>query len=588
MLDGTASVSGELPADACVGPVTDVNVVVQATTPRADLTAVEVTAPNGSTVLLKGGAMQSQGAGIWVVFDDEAASSIDQAAPVGQAPFNLLEWARPAEPLALFDGLPGAGTWTVTARSLGAANGVVDLHLAMIDVVCADVATDVASGPLAVPQGVLRTSTITVPAERCAGPVEDVDVQVVMANRGNDDVTLLVEHDGVRVALKGLGGSTLPGIRGVFDDEAADPFMTRPGLMAFDPYRARGAFRPAAPLSALDGLVAEGAWTLEVTSTTPAELQVWSLAITCGAGPGGPSDDRVVVLAGPSRVETAVEVSQDRHAAGSADVAVLARADAFADALAGAPLAVAVGGPLLLTQPDSLHPATAAELQRVLDPGGTVVLLGGVAALADEVADAVAALGFAVERAAGPSRVETAVAIAEQVEAHAGAPASVLLATGETFPHALVAGAAAPQLDGVLLLTSGAAAHPATQGWLADHPGIVRYAVGAPARAAHPEAQGVGDDSAAGTAVAVADLLGADPTVVGIASSEVFADALGGGAHIGAAGGPLLLTGPDDLADEAAAWLTDHAATVDTAYVYGGDAAISPAVRAAVASAIAG
>src|SRR5690606_9395604 len=80
VLDGTASVSGALPADACVGPVTDVNVVVQATTPRADLTAVEVTAPNGSTVLLKGGAMQSQGAGIWVVFDDEAASSIDQAA----------------------------------------------------------------------------------------------------------------------------------------------------------------------------------------------------------------------------------------------------------------------------------------------------------------------------------------------------------------------------------------------------------------------------------------------------------------------------------------------------------------------------
>ena len=54
-------------------------------------------------------------------------------------------------------------------------------------------------------------------------------------------------------------------------------------------------------------------------------------------------------LAGVDRVDTAVKISQNSFPAnGSANAVVLARGDIFPDALAGAPLAVAKGGPLLL------------------------------------------------------------------------------------------------------------------------------------------------------------------------------------------------------------------------------------------------
>ena len=70
-------------------------------------------------------------------------------------------------------------------------------------------------------------------------------------------------------------------------------------------------------------------------------------------------------------------------AADSARAVVLARADAFADGLAGTPLAAALGGPLLLTSSDHLDTVTRDEIARVLPEGGRVVLLGGPAALSD-------------------------------------------------------------------------------------------------------------------------------------------------------------------------------------------------------------
>ena len=73
---------------------------------------------------------------------------------------------------------------------------------------------------------------------------------------------------------------------------------------------------------------------------------------------------------------------------GSAQAVVLARADLFPDALAGAPLAVAKGGPLELTSlsgPSFIDPRTVTEIQRVLTPGKTIFVLGGPAAIVDNV-----------------------------------------------------------------------------------------------------------------------------------------------------------------------------------------------------------
>ncbi|MDQ1540284.1 MAG: large repetitive protein, partial [Actinomycetota bacterium] len=108
---------------------------------------------------------------------------------------------------------------------------------------------------------------------------------------------------------------------------------------------------------------------------------------------------------GTDRESTAVAVSQSAFAAdGTAPAVVLAREDAFPDALAGGPLAAAKHGPLLLTASGSLDAVTKTEIQRVLKPGGTVFLLGGTAALSASVSTAVVALGFGAVRISGSDR----------------------------------------------------------------------------------------------------------------------------------------------------------------------------------------
>lgn len=68
-------------------------------------------------------------------------------------------------------------------------------------------------------------------------------------------------------------------------------------------------------------------------------------------------------LAGASRVEIRAQAS--RRGFDSAPVVVVARADRYPDALAAAPLAGSVQAPVLLTPSGALHPAAAAEIQRL-------------------------------------------------------------------------------------------------------------------------------------------------------------------------------------------------------------------------------
>ena len=77
---------------------------------------------------------------------------------------------------------------------------------------------------------------------------------------------------------------------------------------------------------------------------------------------------------GSDRLATAIAISvQAFPTKGSAKAVVLAGGWSFADALAGAPLAAAKGGPLLLTATASLDARVATEIARVLPAGGTVL-----------------------------------------------------------------------------------------------------------------------------------------------------------------------------------------------------------------------
>lgn len=142
--------------------------------------------------------------------------------------------------------------------------------------------------------------------------------------------------------------------------------------------------------------------------------------------------------------------------ADSAPSVLLGRADDFADALASGGAQGALDAPLLLTPRERLDPAVLTELDRL----GTqeVVLLGGAAAVSPVVEQALQDSGRTTSRLEGPTRIDTAVAVAEAVMPGAR---RILLARAfgdaadptRGFADALAAGAAAASLGSPLLLT---------------------------------------------------------------------------------------------------------------------------------------
>ncbi|MBS4031759.1 MAG: cell wall-binding repeat-containing protein [Clostridiales bacterium] len=82
---------------------------------------------------------------------------------------------------------------------------------------------------------------------------------------------------------------------------------------------------------------------------------------------------------GSDRFLTAVEVSKTGWQ--QAETVVLARADEYADALAGAPLAYKYNAPILLTLKDSLNKSARDEITRL--KATRVIILGGSQAVSD-------------------------------------------------------------------------------------------------------------------------------------------------------------------------------------------------------------
>src|SRR5262249_11278093 len=185
--------------------------------------------------------------------------------------------------------------------------------------------------------------------------------------------------------------------------------------------------------------------------------------------------------AGADRVGTAIENSMNEWAPQEAGAVVLAQSMSFPDALAGTPLAVAKSAPLLLTPSTGLDSRVATEIQRLLEPGGVVYVLGGTSALSGTIDTQLTDLGYVPVRFAGASRYETAVKIAHE---GLGDPTTIFETTGTNFPDALSAGVAAGFLDGAVLLTAGNAMPDALTTYLGTLTGTTRYPIGRPAAGA--------------------------------------------------------------------------------------------------------
>lgn len=161
-------------------------------------------------------------------------------------------------------------------------------------------------------------------------------------------------------------------------------------------------------------------------------------------------------IAGPDRYATMARVAERVVERTGSHSAFLVRGDAFADALAVAPLAYTQGMPVLLTPPHVFDGYARGFIES--RDTTTVYIAGGTSAVSTAVERAVAGLNggtTAVWREAGRDRYETAARVAALAKRKGWNDFGfVAVATGTNFPDALAGGVGAGKWGGVLLLTN--------------------------------------------------------------------------------------------------------------------------------------
>ncbi len=315
------------------------------------------------------------------------------------------------------------------------------------------------------------------------------------------------------------------------------------------------------------------------------------------------TDVNVERYRGTDRFGTARVIAQDAFP--NSDTAVIASGQQFPDALAGSFLAGAFQAPVLLVARTTTPADTVAALNSI---GATnLIVLGGVNAISNEVrAELESGDRRIVESYSGETRFETAADIAtsgEDVGTWDG-DNTAIVATGQAFADALVAGTISYSENFPILLTPTAALHPAADAAL-DSLDIDRVIIpGGPAAVSLAvetaiTAKGItvtrvnvpGEDRYS-TATAFADFavdnFGYTLAEVNVATGFDFADALTAAPRAGKNLNPLILTNGTQPTPVAAAtsFLRDNACEIRSLAIAGGPAAVSEAnLNALVAAA---
>lgn len=334
-------------------------------------------------------------------------------------------------------------------------------------------------------------------------------------------------------------------------------------------------------------LSAEGTRTVYVRSFA---TDRWSrqtsvtATVTVGADGLGPLD--AARLAGSTRYRTAVSISRSRFPTGAPAV-VVASGRNWPDALAAAPLAAAVGGPLLLTDPASLTHDTRSEIWR-LRPS-RIFIAGGTAAVDTDVRLQLDSLqaGDTVTRIAGSDRYQTAALIASRVASESGGSVPggrAFVCSGAGYADALSGAAVASFTRQPILLTppSALSGHTASAiSSLSITDTVVlggTAAVSAGVLAQLPSPDRVFGATRYDTSRALAEWArthaGLSLAQVGIARGDNYPDALGAGVWMAGAGGPLVLV-PQSMDSPLRSWLAARGTAVGSVTFFGGPAAVS-------------
>ncbi|WP_419855143.1 cell wall-binding repeat-containing protein [Candidatus Poriferisodalis sp.] len=342
------------------------------------------------------------------------------------------------------------------------------------------------------------------------------------------------------------------------------------------------------------------------------------LAAVVGFGgvvvPSGPvaaatADVDVARYGGADRYATSLLVAEAvaDEAGGSLGWAVVVSGERWTDAVVAAPLAGNLGAPVLMTPPGELRADALAFLQRVgvskalvVGPENAGAGHGPGRGVSATVLDALKGAGIAAERVAGSDRYGTAVAAARRVTPGAmpGLGRTAIVASGDVFADALVAGPFAAYGSHPVLLTAPDSLNKGVAGYLSE--ANIEHVVlmgGTAALASGVETSirglGVRVTRLAGTtrydtAVKAADLVddrysdtaGKDcfaTGTIGLARARVPFDSFSAAPLLGRLCAPLVLADPKSVPADTAAYLDRARAANDTVdlHVFGGDAAVS-------------
>lgn len=270
-----------------------------------------------------------------------------------------------------------------------------------------------------------------------------------------------------------------------------------------------------------------------------------------------------------------------------APTVIIATGEKFPDALTASGLAGCLNAPVLLVRKNFIPPQTTSELRRLHTRH--VIICGGPPAVSDAVASKFRGMGISVERLAGKTRYETAIAVSQKIQKLTGRHDRVFFARGDWFADALIVSPLAYASRTPILLTTRSALNPTVATRLTQakyqHATIVggvggRAEGGIRNRVIAVDRWGGSDQYDTSVQVAAQEVLegGVTWSYVGIARGDLFPDALCGGALAGKHAGVILLTPPTSLYPEVADALTAHAGEVRMCEVYGSEKAVSAPV----------
>ena len=332
-----------------------------------------------------------------------------------------------------------------------------------------------------------------------------------------------------------------------------------------------------------------------------------SLAVVCvvgvvPVGAVGASEHlgvlEVVRLGGADRYGTSLLVAEGvaADAGGSLEWVVVVSGESWPDAVVASSAAGELGAAVVLTPSGGVRADALGFLARTGVSRALVVSTGD--AVSSVVDEQLGAVGVSVERVGGADRYETSVAVARRL----GAPGvlgtwgrTVLVASGEVFADALVAGPLSAHGGHPVLLTPRDALHPSVASYLGGSGAVHAVVLGGTAALSAEvsdavAALGIGVERVAGAtrvgtatrtaALTAAQMVSGCPrrAQLGVARADVPFDAFAAGPLLAGRCAALVLSGTGEVPNLTASYINRvRSKNLDgvTLHVFGGNAAIA-------------